>query len=144
MLTIGTTVLGVNDVARATAFWCDALGYVPREEGDETWVVLVPQKGEGARLALMLSETPVQPHPRIHLDLYADDQAGEVERLLGLGAPRRWTGTCIRRTPISSSWKTRTETGSASWTLPPDCQPSLQPTRARHERQPTTKGHSMD
>ena len=42
MLTIGTTVLGVNDVARATAFWCDALGYVPRDDGDETWVVLDP------------------------------------------------------------------------------------------------------
>jgi catechol 2,3-dioxygenase-like lactoylglutathione lyase family enzyme len=88
MLTIGTTVLGVNDVARATAFWCDALGYIPREDGDETWVVLVPQRGEGARLALMLSETPVQEHPRIHLDLYADDQAGEVERLVELGASR--------------------------------------------------------
>ena len=83
MLTIGTTVLGVNDVARATAFWCDALGYVPREEGDETWVVLVPQKGDGARLALMLSETAVQPHPRLHLDLYADDQAADEKLLHG-------------------------------------------------------------
>lgn len=88
MLTIGTTVLGVDDVARATAFWCDALGYIPREDGDETWVILVPQKGGGARLALMLSETPVQSHPRLHLDLYADDQAAEVERLVELGAAR--------------------------------------------------------
>jgi catechol 2,3-dioxygenase-like lactoylglutathione lyase family enzyme len=88
MLTIGTTVLGVDDVARATAFWCDALGYIPREDGDETWVVLVPQKGDGARLARMLSETPVQSHPRLHLDLYADDQAAEVERLVELGAAR--------------------------------------------------------
>jgi hypothetical protein len=30
MLTIGTTVLGVNDVALATEFWHAALGYVPR------------------------------------------------------------------------------------------------------------------
>lgn len=30
MLTIGSTVLGVNDIARATAFWNAALGYVPR------------------------------------------------------------------------------------------------------------------
>ncbi|WP_457973707.1 VOC family protein [Arthrobacter sp. D1-17] len=86
MLTIGTTVLGVNDLARAAAFWCDALGYVPREEGDDTWVVLVPHKGEGAHLALMLSETPAHPRPRVHLDLYADNQAGEVARLLDLGA----------------------------------------------------------
>jgi hypothetical protein len=36
----------------------------------------------------MLSETPVQDHPRIHLDLYAEDQAAEVERLVSLGARR--------------------------------------------------------
>ena len=88
MLTLGTTVLGVADVARATAFWCDALGYVRREPGDETFVVLVPADGDGARLALMLSETPVQAYPSVHLDLYADDQAAEVSRVLGLGASR--------------------------------------------------------
>lgn len=43
------------------------------------------------QLALGLSETPVQEHPRIHLDLYAGDaadQAAEVERLVSLGARR--------------------------------------------------------
>lgn len=88
MLTIGSTVLGVNDVARATAFWHAALGYVPREPGDETWVTLVPASGPGAQLALMLSVTPAQDRPRIHLDLYADDRAAEVERLVSLGARR--------------------------------------------------------
>lgn len=88
MLTIGSTVLGVNDVARATACWHAALGYVPQEPGDETWVILVPAAGPGAQLALMLSETPVQEHPRIHLDLYADDQGAEVQRLVSLGAQR--------------------------------------------------------
>lgn len=86
MLTIGTTVIGVNDVARASRFWQAALAYVPRDPGDDTWRVLMPANGEGPRLALMLSETPVQEHPRIHLDLYADDQDAEVERLIGLGA----------------------------------------------------------
>jgi catechol 2,3-dioxygenase-like lactoylglutathione lyase family enzyme len=88
MLTLGTTVLGVDDVARAKRFWMAALGYVPRDPGDDTWVVLVPPDGDGALLALGLSETPVQEHPRVHLDLYADDQAAEVDRLLGLGAAR--------------------------------------------------------
>jgi hypothetical protein len=36
----------------------------------------------------MLSETPPQEHPRVHLDLYADDQGAEVERLVSLGAQR--------------------------------------------------------
>jgi catechol 2,3-dioxygenase-like lactoylglutathione lyase family enzyme len=91
VLRIGTTVLGVEDVRRAVEFWTRALGYVPRDDVDDTWAVLVPPDGNGAALALGLSETPVQEHPRIHLDLYAGDaadQAAEVERLLALGARR--------------------------------------------------------
>jgi len=94
MLKIGTVVLGVADVRRAADFWTQALHYVPREgtvEDDPTWTVLVPADGPGAPLALGLSETPVQEHPRVHLDLYAGDaadQAAEVERLVSLGAKR--------------------------------------------------------
>ncbi|MGH3712617.1 MAG: VOC family protein [Micromonosporaceae bacterium] len=92
MLSIGTTVMGVSDVRRAAAFWMRALGYLPRDEIEDDWVVLVPPDGRpGARLALGLSDTPLQEHPRLHLDLYAGDaadQAAEVERLIGLGAQR--------------------------------------------------------
>ncbi|MET8575789.1 VOC family protein [Streptomyces sp. NPDC005012] len=92
MLKIGSLVLGVDDLRRALAFWTEALGYVPREEPDDDWAVLVPADGApGPQLALMSSGTPVQPHPRIHLDLYAgdaEDQAAEVERLVALGARR--------------------------------------------------------
>lgn len=91
MLRIGSIVLGVSDVPRAAAFWGEALGYVPREEAEDDWVVLVPAAGAGVQLALGRSETPVQDRPRIHLDLYAGDaadQAAEVERLVALGAQR--------------------------------------------------------
>jgi len=88
VLTVGTVVVGVNDMARAKAFWSAALGYVPREPGDATWVVLVPSTGTGTAVALSISETHVQLHPRVHLDLYADDQTAEVQRLLELGATR--------------------------------------------------------
>jgi catechol 2,3-dioxygenase-like lactoylglutathione lyase family enzyme len=94
MLKIGTIVLGVADVRRAADFWTQALRYVPRpsqDPDDPTWTVLVPADGPGAPLALDLSETPVQEHPRVHLDLYAGDaadQAAEVERLVALGAKR--------------------------------------------------------
>lgn len=85
MLTLGTLVIGVGDVTRAEDFWCRALDYVRRDERD--WVVLVPRdQRPGTALALMPSETPPEARPRIHLDLYADDQAAEVRRLLGLGA----------------------------------------------------------
>jgi catechol 2,3-dioxygenase-like lactoylglutathione lyase family enzyme len=89
MLGIGSVVLGVSDVRRATAFWTAALDYVPRDEIEDGWVVLRPSSGSGPQLALMLSETPAQEYPRVHLDLYAGDaadQAREVERLVSLGA----------------------------------------------------------
>jgi catechol 2,3-dioxygenase-like lactoylglutathione lyase family enzyme len=92
MLSIGTVVVGVNEMRRAVRFWEQALGYVPRDEVEDDWAVLVPEDGgPGTRLALQLSETPVQERPRIHLDLYAGDaadQAAEVERLVSLGAER--------------------------------------------------------
>lgn len=75
MPSIGTVVLGVADLRRALDFWSRALGYVPRDgEVEDDWVVLVPPDGgPGARLALGLSETPARERPRVHLDLYAGD-----------------------------------------------------------------------
>jgi len=84
-------VMGVADMARATAFWTAALGYVSREEMTDDWVVLISADGRGPQLSLGLSESPLQDRPRVHLDLYAGDaadQAAEVERLVGLGARR--------------------------------------------------------
>lgn len=91
MLRIGTVVLGVDDVRRAVDFWAQALDYVPRDDVEDDWAVMVPASGRGTHLALGLSETPVQTEPRVHLDLYADDaadQAAEVDRLLSIGAQR--------------------------------------------------------
>jgi predicted enzyme related to lactoylglutathione lyase len=92
MLRIGTVVVGVDDMGRAARFWQQALGYVPRDEVEDDWTVLIPSDGRpGTHLALQLSETAVQERPRIHLDLYAGDaadQAAEVERLVSLGAER--------------------------------------------------------
>ncbi|GGL32944.1 hypothetical protein GCM10014719_37720 [Planomonospora parontospora subsp. antibiotica] len=92
MLEIRTVVMGVGDMRRAVEFWTRALGYVPREgEARDDWTVLVPAGGHGVAVALDVSATPAQEHPRVHLDLYARDtadQAAEVERLVSLGAER--------------------------------------------------------
>jgi catechol 2,3-dioxygenase-like lactoylglutathione lyase family enzyme len=92
MLHVGVLALGVNDVARAAQFWCEALGYDRREDGFGGWsMVLVPPSGSATKLALQQSETTPQEHPRIHLDLHvssAEEQAREVERLIELGAER--------------------------------------------------------
>jgi hypothetical protein len=93
MLAVGSVVMGASDVRRAAAFWMAALGYVPRDaDVEDDWVVLIPPgDAAGPRLSLGRSETPVQDHPRVHLDLYAGDaadQQAEVERLVSLGATR--------------------------------------------------------
>jgi len=85
---VGSVVMGASDVRRAMEFWTRALDYVPRDEPEDTWVVLAPSSGGGPNISLGLSETPVQDKPRVHLDLYTDRQADEVERLVGLGASR--------------------------------------------------------
>jgi predicted enzyme related to lactoylglutathione lyase len=85
---IGSIVMGASDVRRAMQFWGRALGYVPRDEPEDSWVVLRPVSGDGPNISLGRSETPVQDKPRVHLDLYTGDQAGEVERLVALGASR--------------------------------------------------------
>jgi catechol 2,3-dioxygenase-like lactoylglutathione lyase family enzyme len=87
MLRIGSIVLGVSDLERAKTFWMAAIDYEPRElDGDTTWSVLVPKSGIGSQLALQVSESPLQEHPRLHLDLYATDQKFEINRLLEIGA----------------------------------------------------------
>lgn len=85
--------MGAADVRRAATFWCEALSYTPRDGlVDDEWVVLVPLAREGGpAISLGRSRTPVQDHPRVHLDLYAGDaanQEAEVERLVALGATR--------------------------------------------------------
>ncbi|THF85069.1 VOC family protein [Deinococcus sp. KSM4-11] len=86
MLRIGSIVWGVQDVRRAVEFWTAALNYRPREEPDDTWAVLIPTEGSGVQIAL--ARVGSEWARRHHLDLYAQDQAAEVERLLALGATR--------------------------------------------------------
>jgi hypothetical protein len=45
-----------------------------------------PKDGNGPNVSLDRVRSALQIPPRIHLDLYTNDQAGEVRRLIGLGA----------------------------------------------------------
>ena len=80
-------VLNCTDLQRATAFWAELLGAVPRDEAtaDSDWVTLLLPGG--GRLGLQLGEVRlVDPQP-IHLDLTAaSSRAAEVERALAIGA----------------------------------------------------------
>jgi predicted enzyme related to lactoylglutathione lyase len=88
MVRVGSIVLRVDNLQRQMAFWAAALDYAPREEPSESddFVVLRPRNGVGPNLSLDQVHSQVQVPPRIHLDLYSDDQAGEVKRLIALGA----------------------------------------------------------
>lgn len=83
---IGAIVWGVLDLERSIAFWSEALDYRLEREPDVDFAILVPREGEGIQLSLN-QVTSLKPK-RHHLDLFTRDQAGEVERLLVLGATR--------------------------------------------------------
>ena len=86
MLRIGSIVLRVDDLQRQTAFWTAALDYLPRAENSDDFSLLRPRDGIGPNISLDRVRSALQVPPRIHLDLYADDQAAEVARLIALGA----------------------------------------------------------
>jgi catechol 2,3-dioxygenase-like lactoylglutathione lyase family enzyme len=89
MLRVGSIVLRVDDLPLQVAFWTAALGYVSREDPTAPgadFALLHPADGGGPNVSLDRVRSQLMIPPRIHLDLYADDQAAEVERLKGLGA----------------------------------------------------------
>ena len=86
MITIGSVVIRVDDLERQKAFWTAALDYVPREGDDDDFALLRPRNAAGPNVSLDRVRSALQIPPRIHLDLYAEDQAAEVKRLIGLGA----------------------------------------------------------
>jgi catechol 2,3-dioxygenase-like lactoylglutathione lyase family enzyme len=87
VLRIGSIVLRVDDLQRQTEFWKAALGYMRRDNGEsDDFVLLGPPDGAGPHLSLDRVRSSLQIPPRLHLDLYTEDQAGEVQRLLQLGA----------------------------------------------------------
>src|SRR4051812_12900261 len=80
MLSLGAVVMKVSDLDQAGAFWSEALGY---ERQPQNPAFLVPVgAAPGTRLHL-------DDKDRMHLDLWADDEADQrvqVERLISLGA----------------------------------------------------------
>lgn len=86
MIRIGSIVIRVEDLERQLAFWEAALGYERRPGEAHDFVLLRPKDGVGPNVSLDRVRSTVQVPPRIHLDLYTDDQAGEVARLIALGA----------------------------------------------------------
>jgi predicted enzyme related to lactoylglutathione lyase len=84
---VGSIVLRVDDLERMEAFWTTALDYAPREGSrNYDFIVLHPKDGHGPNISLDQHPSDLNIPPRIHLDLYTEDQPAEVARLLALGA----------------------------------------------------------
>ena len=88
MIRVGSVVIRVTDLAAQKRFWMQALDYVDRPGDDDDFALLKPRDGSGPNVSLDAHPSERALPPRIHLDLYADDQAAEVARLEALGARR--------------------------------------------------------
>ena len=88
---IGSIVIRCYEFDRKLAFWREALHYAPREPAQDGWVDLHDPEGRRPYVSLERFPEPLEhigKTSRVHLDLYTNDQDGEVERLVGIGATR--------------------------------------------------------
>lgn len=87
---IGSIVIRCYEYGRMFAFWQAALRYeIEYTDPNGGFVILRDPRGRGPNVSL--DQAPARRTGRrgwLHLDLYTTDQAGEVERLLALGASR--------------------------------------------------------
>ena len=82
---IGSIVIHCYEFERMVTFWQNALRYVPREPGSKDWIVLRDPAGIGPNLSFQARKKRPPKRSWLHLDLYANDQKEEVERLIKLG-----------------------------------------------------------
>ena len=83
---VGSVVIDCNDFPRMLSFWQAALGYEPKYPPKDDWALLRDPDGERVNVSLQVVPEPRVGKNRLHLDLYAEDQKEEVDRLLALGA----------------------------------------------------------
>ncbi len=92
MLKIGSIVIRCYEFDQMNQFWQAALGYKPIRPVKGGWVILADPHHKGPNISL--DQTPAKRTGKrgwLHLDLYAENQESEVERLIKLGAkPYPW------------------------------------------------------
>ena len=83
-ISVGSVVINCEDIDTMSEFWATALDLTPGPitEGGRFRVL----GGERVNLSLQVAQSPIVCRNEIHLDLYTDDAAAQVQRLVGLGA----------------------------------------------------------
>jgi catechol 2,3-dioxygenase-like lactoylglutathione lyase family enzyme len=88
-LKIGSIVIRCYEFDKMLAFWQEALHYVPKRPAEGGWVILGDPERSGPNVSLdQCPEKRSGKRSRLHLDLYSEDQEGEVKRLVEIGASR--------------------------------------------------------
>jgi catechol 2,3-dioxygenase-like lactoylglutathione lyase family enzyme len=88
---IGSVVIDCVNFDKMVTFWREVLHYVPSSPPSDGWVVLQDSEERNTNVSLNQvrpSEKKLNVRSWLHFDLYTEDQEGEVERLLRLGATR--------------------------------------------------------
>jgi catechol 2,3-dioxygenase-like lactoylglutathione lyase family enzyme len=85
---VGSVVIDCNDFPRMVEFWEQALGYERKDHVEDDWALLRDPNGTHTNVGLQKVPEPRVGKNRLHLDLYAEDQEAEVQRLLSIGATR--------------------------------------------------------
>jgi glyoxalase superfamily protein len=86
---IGSIVIRCFEFDKMLAFWQEALHYMTTEPARAGWVILRDPQGSGPNVSLdQIPERRSGKRSRLHLDHYTNDQQGEVERLVKIGATR--------------------------------------------------------
>ena len=85
---IGSVVIDCLDFDGMLRFWKGALHYVTRGPASGGWAILRDPEGKNTNVSLNQVPERLMGRNWLHFDLYTLDQAGEIERLLKLGARR--------------------------------------------------------
>ena len=87
-LKVGSIVIDCNDFETVLAFWQAVLGYEQKYFVKDDFAILVDPRGENVNVSVQKVPEARVGKNRLHLDLYAEDQEAEVQRILELGATR--------------------------------------------------------
>jgi hypothetical protein len=85
---IGSIVIHCFEFDKMVVFWQEALHYQPRETISEEWGILTDPNGKGPNLSFQKREYKKPTRDWKHFDLYTNNQNGEVERLINIGAKK--------------------------------------------------------
>jgi predicted enzyme related to lactoylglutathione lyase len=81
---VGSIVVNCADLDAMSSFWSQALDLTPGPIVEDGRFQVFG--GDRVNVSLQVSQSPVTCRNQMHVDLYTDDQTGEVKRLADLGA----------------------------------------------------------